>query len=230
MRNFALITALLAQAASAAAVAPFVLGGLADTAPGSWTFVRKSGQTLVPAGYGYTFYLGGGVTYDLAKFRQKRIIPTLSLDTDAGFTRIHREWRTKELEGWEQTFYQITATETFTLRVKVPAGDRLITPYVGVGGGFAIIPTSIDRLEGFRGSGQAGMFEDSVSALKPVYTVPFGVEITLTPSSTIFWRFGPVAPVGKAVYEYQTGPTSRERVESSVPNSFLVVFGYRWGQ
>jgi opacity protein-like surface antigen len=216
-------------AASAAALAPFVHGGLADIAPGSWTIIKQTGESLYPASYGYTFYLGGGMTYDVAKFRQKRVIPTLSLDTDGGFTRFHREWRTKDLEGWEQTFYQFTVVEAFTLRLKIPAGSRLITPYVGIGGGVAIVPTSIDKIEGFLGSGKEGIFEDSVTAFKPVYAVPFGVEITLSPSSTIFWRFGPVAPVGKAVYEYETAGGQTEKVEAELPNSFLITFGYRWG-
>jgi opacity protein-like surface antigen len=216
-------------AASAAALAPFVHGGLADIAPGGWTIIKQTGKNLYPASYGYTFYLGGGMTYDVAKFRQKRVIPTLSLDTDGGFTRFHREWRTKDLEGWEQTFYQFTVVETFTLRLKIPAGSRLITPYIGIGGGVAIVPTSIDRIEGFRGSGEEGIFEDSVTAFKPVYAVPFGVEITLTPASTIFWRFGPVAPVGKAVYEYENAGGQTEKIEAELPNSFLITFGYRWG-
>jgi hypothetical protein len=229
MKKVAFGLAFVFCAASVAALAPFVHGGLADIAPGSWTFITETGERLYPASYGYTFYLGGGMTYDIAKFRQKKIIPTLSLDTDGGFTRFHREWRTKDLEGWEQTFYQFTVVETFTLRLKIPAGSRLITPYVGVGGGLAIVPTSIDRIEGFPGSQEEGIFEDSVTAFKPVYAVPFGLEITLTPSSTIFWRFGPVAPVGKAVYEYETPRGQTEKVEAELPNSFLVTFGFRWG-
>ena len=222
MRKFALASALVICASSAAAVAPFVHGGLADIAPGSWKFIPQTGEErLFPASYGYTFYLGGGITYDVAKFRQKKVIPTLSLDTSGGFTRFHREWRIKNLEGWEQTFYQFTVVETFTLRLKIPAGNRLITPYIGVGGGIAIAPSSI--------SGEEGLYEDSVTAFKPVYAVPFGVEITLTPSSTIFWQFGPVAPVGKAVYEYENNRGNTEIVEAALPNSFLVTFGYRWG-
>ena len=222
--------AFVIYAASAAALAPFVHGGLADIAPGSWTFIPQTGEErLFPASYGYTFYVGGGITHDVAKFRQKRIIPTLSLDTDGSFTRFHREWRTKDLEGWEQTFYQFTAVEVFTLRLKIPAGSRLITPYIGVGGGIAVVPTSIDKIEGFEGSDKEGIYEDSVTAFKPVYTVPFGVEITLTPSSTIFWRFGPVAPVGKAAYEYENKDGITQKVEAELPNSFLVTFGYRWG-
>jgi hypothetical protein len=229
MKKVVFGSAFVIYAASAAALTPFVHGGLADVAPGSWTFVTEGEQTLVPADYGYTFYLGGGLTYDLAKFRQKRIIPTLSLDTNAGFTRFHQEWRIPDLEGWEQTFYEISVVETLTLRLKVPAGDRLITPYVGVGGGFAIIPTSIDKVEGFPGSGQEGIYEDSVTAFKPVYAVPFGLEITLTPTSTIFWHFGPVAPVGKAAYEYKNNRGVTRKVEAEVPNSFLVTFGFKWG-
>jgi hypothetical protein len=230
MRKFALASALVICASSAAAVAPFVHGGLADIAPGSWTKINQKGEEeLFPASYGYTFYLGGGITYDMAKFRQKKVIPTLSLDTDGGFTRFHREWRIKDLEGWEQTFYQFTVVETLTLRLKIPAGSRLITPYIGVGGGIAIAPSSIDKIEGFPGSQEEGIFEDSVTAFKPVYAVPFGIEITLTPSSTIFWRFGPVAPVGKAAYEYENAGGQTDKVEAELPNSFLVTFGYRWG-
>ncbi len=229
MKTFLLGFVLLISAASAAALAPFVQGGLADIAPGNWTIITPRQENLVPADYGYTFYLGGGMTYDVVKFRQKSVVPTLSLDTDAGITRFHREWRITQLEGWEQTFFEFAAVETFVLRLKVPAGGRLITPYVGVGGGFAVIPTSIDRLEGFPGSGQEGIFEDSVTAFKPVYAVPFGLEITLSPSSTIFWRFGPVAPVGKAVYEYENAQGQTEKVEAEVPNSFLITFGFRWG-
>lgn len=229
MKIVVLGLAFVIYAASAAAVAPFVHGGLADIAPGSWTFITENGERLYPASYGYTFYLGGGITYDVAKFRQKKVIPTLSLDTDGGFTRFHREWRIKDLEGWEQTFYQFTVVETLTLRLKIPAGSRLITPYIGVGGGIAIAPSSIDRIEGFPGSQEEGIFEDSVTAFKPVYAVPFGVEITLTPSSTIFWRFGPVAPVGRTVYEYEDARGNTQTVEAELPNSFLITFGYRWG-
>jgi hypothetical protein len=222
MKKVVLGLAFVIYTASAAAVAPFVHGGLADIAPGSWTFIYPRGEEeLFPASYGYTFYLGGGITYDVAKFRQKKVIPTLSLDTSGGFTRFHREWRIKDLEGWEQTFYQFTVVETFTLRLKIPAGSRLLTPYIGVGGGIAIAPSSI--------SGEEGLYEDSVTSFKPVYAVPFGVEITLTPSSTIFWQFGPLAPVGKAVYEYENNRGNTNTVEAELPNSFLVTFGYRWG-
>lgn len=226
MKKCAWAFILLISAGSAAAVAPFFQGGLADIAPGKWTFTVDDSERLFPASYGYTFYLGGGFTYDVAKFRQKKVIPTLSLDTDGGFTRFHREWRIKELEGWEQTFYEFTAVETFTLRLKIPAGSRLITPYVGIGGGIAIAPSSIGRIEGFPGAGE---YEDSATSFKPVYAVPFGLEITLTPSSTIFWRFGPVAPVGNAAYEYENARGENVAVEAEVPNSFLITFGYRWG-
>lgn len=229
MKNFALAAVLVTQAAPVAALTPFVHGGLADISPGSWDFITATGERLLPASYGYTFFLGGGITYDVAKFRQKRIIPTLSLDTNGGITRFRREWRGKELEGWEQTFFQFTAVETLNLRLKIPAGSRLITPYVGVGGGFGVIPTSIDRIEGFPGSETEGIFEDSVTAFKPVYAVPFGLEITLTPASTIYWHFGPVAPVGDAVYEYENTRGETVKVESALPNSFLVTFGFRWG-
>jgi opacity protein-like surface antigen len=229
MKKVSLGSVLLVCASSAAAVSPFVQGGLADIAPGNWTIITPRQENLFPADYGYTFYLGGGMTYDVVRFRQKNVVPTLSLDTDAGITRFHREWRITQLEGWEQTFFEFAAFETFMLRLKVPAGSRLITPYVGVGGGFAVIPTSIDRLEGFPGSREESIYEDSVTAFKPVYAVPFGLEITLSPSSTIFWRFGPVAPVGKAAYEYENSQGQTEKVEAEIPNSFLVTFGFRWG-
>jgi hypothetical protein len=229
VKNPAIIAALLIPAASAAAITPFVHGGLDDIAPGAWTFFVAKGERLVPAYYGLTFYLGGGFSYDIAKFRQKRIIPTLSLDTDGGFTRFHREWRSGDLEGWEQTFYQFAAVETLVLRIRIPAGSRLITPFVGVGGGFAVVPSSIDRLEGFTGGGKDGFYEDSTTAFNAAYAVPFGCELTLSPSRTIYWRFGPVVPVGKVTYEYQNIRGNTEKVEAEVPNSFLVTFGYKWG-
>lgn len=231
MKNLTAVLFIFSFAASAAALSPFIQGGLADVRAGDWTFITKQEEQLVPVYYGSTFYAGGGVTYDVAKFRQKRIVPTLSLDTDAGFAYFHREWRTGDfLEGREQTFYQLTVVETLVLRVKVPAGSRLVTPFIGIGGGFAVVPSSIGMLEEYVQPGEEDYYKDSVTAFTGAYTVPFGLEITLSPSSTIYWRFGPLAPVGKVTYEYQTAPNRRERVESSVPNSFLVMFGYRWGQ
>ncbi len=229
MKNATIIAVLLIPAASAVAITPFFHGGLDDIAPGAWTFFEQKGERLVPTYYGSTFYLGGGFSHDIVKFRQKRIIPTLSLDTDCGFTRFHREWRSGDLEGWEQTFYQFAAVETLVLRIRVPAGDRLITPFVGVGGGLAVVPSSIDKLEGFAGGGEEGLYEDSVTAFKAAYAVPFGCEVTLSPSSTVYWRFGPVAPVGRVAYEYQNTRGNTEKVEAEVPNSFLVTFGYKWG-
>jgi hypothetical protein len=222
---------IICSSAPAAALAPFVQGGLDDVRAGDWTFITKQGEQLVPVYYGSTFYVGGGVTYDAAKFRQKRIVPTLSLDTDAGVTYFRREWRAEgSLEGREQTFFQFTAVETLVLRVKVPAGSRLITPFIGIGGGFAVVKSSVGMLEEYVEPGEEGYYESDATTFTGAYTVPFGLEVTLSPSSTIYWRFGPLAPVGKATYEYQTAPNRRERVESSVPNSFLVMVGYRWGQ
>jgi hypothetical protein len=217
--------------APAVALSPFLQGGLNDVRAGNWTFITKQGEQLVPVYYGSTFYLGGGVTHDIAKFRQKRIVPTLSLDTDAGFSYFRREWEAEgELEGREQIFYQFTAVEALVLRVKIPAGSRLVTPFVGIGGGLAIVKSSVGRLEEYVEPGEEGYYESEATTFTAAYAVPFGLEITLSPSSTIYWRFGPLAPVGKATYEYQTGPNRRERVESSLPNSLLVMFGYRWGQ
>ncbi|HUU56735.1 MAG TPA: hypothetical protein VMW93_05280, partial [bacterium] len=128
MKNLTSVLFIFSFAASAAALSPFIQGGLDDVRAGDWTFITKQGEQLVPVYYGSTFYVGGGVTYDVAKFRQKRIVPTLSLDTDAGFTYFRREWRTGDLlKGREQTFYQLTVVETLVLRVKVPAGSRLVT-------------------------------------------------------------------------------------------------------
>ncbi|HUU57411.1 MAG TPA: hypothetical protein VMW93_08725, partial [bacterium] len=134
------------------------------------------------------------------------------------------------LEGRTQTFSQLTVIEALVLRIKVPAGSRLVTPFIGIGGGIAVVPSSVGMLEEYVQPGEEGYYEDSVTSFGAAYTVPFGLEVTLSPSSTIYWRFGPLAPVGKVTYEYQTAPNLRERVESSVPNSFLVMFGYRWGQ
>jgi hypothetical protein len=227
------ISLILSLVVPAAALSPFVHGGLDDVRAGSWTFVTEQPEELVPVYYGSTLYVGGGFTYDIAKFRQKRIVPTLSLDTDGGFTYFRRDWRAKNLpllESREQKFYQLTAVETLVLRVKVPAGSRLITPFVGVGGGVAVIPSSVGRLEEYVRPGEEGYYEDETTSFNAVYSVPFGLEITMSPSSTIYWRFGPLAPVGDVTYDYQTAPNRRERVDASVPNSFLVIFGYRWGQ
>ncbi|NIT35990.1 MAG: hypothetical protein GTN49_05735 [candidate division Zixibacteria bacterium] len=229
MKKLTVVAVLTIPVAPAAAITPFVNGGLDDIAPGAWTFFEQKGEKLVPAYYGSTFYLGGGFSHDIAKFRQKRIIPTLSLDTYGGFTRFRSEWRTGDLEGWEQTFYQLTAVEALVLRIRIPAGSRLITPFVGIGGGFAVVPTSIDKLEGFPGAGEEGFYEDSQTAFNLAYAVPFGLELTLSPSRTIFWLFGPVAPVGRVTYEYKNIRGNTEKVEAEVPNSFLVTFGYKWG-
>lgn len=231
MKKFATVISVVSFVSSAAAISPFVQGGLDDVRGGDWTFYTNQGERLIPVGYGSTFYAGGGLTYDFAKFRQKGVVPTLSLDTDVGFTHFRREWREAEyLEGRTQTFSQLTAVEVLTFRVKIPAGSRLVTPFVGIGGGFAAVSSSVGILEDYIQPGEEGYYEDSATSFNAAYTVPFGLEITLSPSSTIYWRFGPLAPVGKVTYDYQTAPNRRERVESSVPNSFLAIFGYRWGQ
>jgi len=231
VKKLATVVSIFWFAASAAALSPFIQGGLDDVRAGDWTFITKQGEQLVPVHYGSTFYVGGGFTYDVAKFRQKRTVPTLSLDTDVGFTHFRREWRDVEfLEGRTQTFSQLTVIEALVFRVKIPAGSRLVTPFIGIGGGVAAVPSSVGILEEYVQPGEEGYYEDSATSFNAAYAVPFGLEVTLSPSSTIYWRFGPLAPVGKVTYEYQTGPNRRERVESSIPNSFLVMFGYRWGQ
>jgi hypothetical protein len=231
VRKLAVIVLLSSFAARAAALSPFVQGGVDDVRAGDWTFYTNRGERLIPVGYGAAFYLGGGLTYDIVKFRQKGVVPTLSLDTDIGFTRFRREWREVEnLEGRTQTFTQLTAAEELMFRIKIPAGSRLITPFFGIGGGFAAVSSSVGIMEEYVQPGEEGYYEDSTASFNTAYAVPFGLEITLSPSSTIYWRFGPLAPAGKVTYEYQTGPARRERVDSSIPNSFLAIFGYRWGQ
>jgi hypothetical protein len=224
-----LIVALVISAAPASPISPFVHGGYDRIAPGSWTVTNKVEETLVPRYYGNTFYLGGGFTFDVKKFRQKRIVPTLSLDTCVGFTYFRHESTTEELGKWEQTFSELTVTEALVCRLKIPAGSRLVTPFIGVGGGFGVAPTSINKLD----NEEEGYYNASATAFTGVWEVPFGLEVTLTPTSTIYWRFGPVVPIGKATMEYETGRRggrARERVESEIPNSFVVLFGYRWGQ
>ena len=231
MKNLTVVIFVLSFVASAAALSPFIQGGLNDVRAGDWTLITKQGEELVPVYYGSTFMLGGGFTADIAKFRQKRIVPTLSLDTEGGVTYYRREWETHEfLEGREQSFFQLSVVETLVLRVKVPAGSRLVTPFIGIGGGFAVVSSSVGRLDEYVEPGEEDYYTASATSFNGAYTVPFGLEITLTPSSTIYWRFGVLAPVGHVTYEYQTAPSRRERVESSVPNSLLVMFGYRWGQ
>jgi hypothetical protein len=202
VKILATAVSIFSLAASAAAVSPFIQGGLDDVRAGDWTFITKRGEQLVPVYYGSTFYVGGGVTWDVMKFRQKRVVPTLSLDTDVGFTHFRREWRDIELlEGREQTFSQLTVIEALVLRVKIPAGSRLVTPFVGIGGGFAVVPSSVGMLDEYVQPGEEGFYEDSATSFGGAYAVPFGLEITLSPSSTIFWRFGPSAPVGKVTYD-----------------------------
>jgi hypothetical protein len=224
-----LIAALVLSAVPASAISPFVHGGYDRIAPGSWTITNKLEEELVPRYYGNTFYLGGGFTIDAFKFRQKRIVPTLSFDTSAGFTYFRHESVTEDLGQWEQTFSALTVTEALVCRLKIPAGSRLVTPFIGVGGGFTVAPTSINRLD----NEEEDYYNGSATAFSGAWEVPFGLEITLTPTSTIYWRFGPVVPVGSATMEYETGRAggrAREKVESEIPNSFVVLFGYRWGQ
>jgi hypothetical protein len=223
----------IAGVASASAISPFVHGGLDDLSPGSWTVTTKPTELLVsPLGYGPTFYAGGGITLDFKKFRQKRIVPTLSLDTDCGATYFTGKWNNEELGSREQTYFQFLALEELMLRVKIPAGSRLVTPFVGIGGGLAVVSSSISRPEGEPGAEQ-GYYEGSATVVRPAYAVPFGLEITLSPRHTIYWRFGPVVPIGSVDFEYETGLSggrAREKVSSEIPNSFVVLFGYRGGQ
>jgi len=223
----------LASVAAASAISPFFHGGLNNTSPGSWTVTTKVDEFIAsPLGYGTTFYAGGGITWDLKKFRQKRIVPTLSLDTDCGATYFSGKWTTEELGAREQTFFNFLALEELVLRVKVPAGSRLVTPFVGIGGGLAVVSSSTNLQEGEPGA-EAGYYEGSATVIRPAYAVPFGLEITLTPRHTIYWRFGPIVPVGNVDFEYETGlpgGRAREKVASEVPNSFVIMFGYRAGQ
>jgi len=216
-------------ATAAAALTPYVHGGLADLGQGDWLEYAGQEPTFEVTDFGATYYVGGGFSWDIKQFRTPSVIPTLSLDTDFGFVRAHGEWPYYEPEGWQETFTTITAAEIFTFRLRVPVRSRLLTPFIGVGGGFAVIPASLGRIEGFPHAGMPGLYEDSVVAVTAVYAVPFGLEITLTPKNTIYGRFGAMAPAGDAEFIYVNDNNRTVRVTSEVPNSFIVLFGYRWG-
>jgi hypothetical protein len=191
----------IACVASAGAISPFVHGGLTDLSPGSWTVTNKRAEFLAsPLGYGKSFFVGGGISLDVKKFRQKRIVPALSLDTDCGATYFTGKWSTEELGRREQTYFQFLAMEELMLRVKIPAGSRLVTPFVGIGGGLAVASSSISRPE------EQDYYEDSATV---------------------------VVPIGSVDFEYETGlpgGRAREKVSSEIPNSFVLMFGYRGGQ
>lgn len=215
--------------AAAAALTPYVHGGLSDLGQGSWIEYTGGDLNFQIPDFGATFYLGGGFSWQLKQFRTETVLPTLSLDTDFGFARAHGEWPFQEPEGWQETFYPLMATEIFVFRLRVPVLSRLLTPFLGVGGGVAIIPSYLSRIEGFPNSGIPGHYEDNIVAVKPVYAVPFGLEITLTPQHTIYGRFGAMAPAGEVEFNYLNNNNRYVRVSSEVPNSFVVLFGYRHG-
>lgn len=215
-------------AAAAAAVTPFVYGGLGDVGDGEWTFYRGQTPEIVPTYYGSSFFLGGGFSFPIAQFRQKRTVPTLCLDTDGGFT-YHKQklmlvFSNETVEPWEHSFFGVAFSENLVFRLRIPIRSRLLTPFVGVGGGVAVVPGHIQRERV-----AAGRYDASTVAIKPVYEVPFGLEVTLSPQHTIFGRFGPTAPTGCETFTYTNAQGRAEDVCVSLPNSFLVVFGYRAG-
>jgi len=227
---FKVLFAAVVLAAPAAALVPYIQGGLGDVGHGDWLWTAPPQEPeYFVTRFGSTWELGGGLSWDIAQFRQPSITPTLSLDTEANFYRKRGEWPYGDLEGWQQTFNVFSVTETLVLRLRIPVLSRLVTPYVGAGGGVSVAPSSISRMEGFPNPSHGGYYEDSVVGIVPTYTVPFGVEITLTPQNTIYARFGPLAPSGKVTYEYLTSAGDTVTVESEIPNAFLVLVGYRFG-
>ncbi len=224
-----LLCAAATTAVSAHALTPYVHGGLADMGRGDWLEPADGATILYPTFWGATFYLGGGFSYDLKQYRTPSVLPTLCLDTDVGFTRAHAEWLNVDPEGWEQTYYELMVAEVFVFRLRIPVLSRLLTPYLGVGGGVAIAPNSIKRIPGTPNSDRPGYYESSAVAVEPLYAVPFGLEITLTPRNTIYARFGAMAPSGRAKLEYINDADRAIPVETEIPNNFMVLFGYKWG-
>lgn len=229
MKYFVLSLILVSFAAAAgAAFTPFVHGGLGDLGTGDWTLYRGRTSEIVTPEYGYSFYLGGGFNYNLAQWRQKRVIPALALETDAGI-KYHKQdlWlylQNDTSEPWEQSFFQLTVAENLVFRLRVPVKTMLITPYIGIGGGFAFIPSSIRRRRA-----DEGTYEASAVAFRPLYEIPFGLELTLSPQHTLYGRFGPIAPTGATTFSYTNAANRTEEVSIAWPNTFMVAFGYRAG-
>jgi len=228
MRIFIALLAVTAAGIAGAAFTPYVHGGLGDLGTGDWTLYRGRTAEIVTPEYGYSFYVGGGYNYNLVQWRQKRVIPALALETDGGFT-YHKQTLWLYLfndtrEPWEQSLFQFTLAENLVFRLKIPVKTMLLTPFIGVGGGVAIIPSSIHRIRVTEGT-----YEASAVALRPVYEIPFGLELTLSPSHTIYGRFGPVAPTGCTKMSYTNAAHNTEEICISWPNTFVVAFGYRAG-
>jgi hypothetical protein len=229
MKTIIVLLALIAAAGSAgAAFTPYVHGGLGDLGTGDWTFHRGRTAEIVTPEYTHTFYVGGGFNYNLAQWRQRRVIHALAFETDGGFTYHKQElwvyFQDETVELWEQSLFQFTFAENFVFRLKIPVQTMLLTPFLGIGGGVAIIPSSIRRLHVADGG-----YEASAVGLRPVYEIPFGLELTLTPNHTIYGRFGPVAPTGATTFSYTNAAHNNEELSISWPNTFMVAFGYRAG-
>jgi len=205
-----LVSVLLACAAAAGAFGVYGAGGLASygdlvSRTVVWGFPIEVGEPL-----GTSFWVGGGAAVPVWTFRGP-ITMSLELVTDAGFsTTTHKGETGGYFEDYEIHWETIAVREDATFGVGFGPG-AMIKPYVGFGGGVAVVPWSLVALG-------TGVELDSHTEVKPALDIPFGCDFRLTPAFSLGV---------KADYTIVTGDATpfagTQGVETQMPNAFLLL-------
>jgi hypothetical protein len=190
--------------AAAAAVGVYFNGGLAAFGDletrvkiGPFTFTETE-----PLGSSY--WVGGGVGFPVWRHSGK-VAPLLELATDAGYGSKTKELENQYLEGYELSWKLFAVRESIIFGVAAGPGK----PFVGFGGGFAVVPWTFTHVE-------SGVELDSRTEFKPAFGIPFGLEFNVTPDFALGFRGEYLIITGEATPKVQI-----EGTRVSIPDPLL---------
>lgn len=191
--------------AAAAAVGVYFDGGLASFGDIE-TRVKYGPITLKETEpLGSSYWIGGGVALPIWRHPGK-VSPLLELATDVGYGSKTKEGENEYLQGYEISWGMFAVRESLLFGVAAGPGK----PYVGFGGGIAVVPWAITHIE-------TGNELDSHTEVKPAFGIPFGLEFGVTPSLALGFRGEYLIVTGDTTPEVEV-----EGVHTAIPNALLL--------
>jgi hypothetical protein len=165
---------------------------------GPWTL--KDSEPL-----GSSYYVGGGVDVPLWRYAGA-VSPEFGLTTDVGFTSKTKQFERTELSDLELSWKTVAIRESFVFGVGVgPA-----TPFVGFGGGVAIVPWAFTYIP-------TGTEIDSRTEVKAAFGIPFGCEFGISPHFSLGFHAEYLIITGDVTPE-----TEMENLDIAMPDPFII--------